>query len=141
MPNPATVREQCFRKTKAQLIDELESFERRVAVLRVGGDGDRVGPRNGPRWPQRAYKVLGAAKRVRVETPAGLLVAGCPREHLARPGASARDVLAVFVCQPSQPFITIPLPFPPEQFIPRPARLGDEHLNRSDDKIAVRRVG
>ncbi len=45
MPNPATVREQCLRKTKAQLIDELESFERRVAVLDVGGDGDKVGPR------------------------------------------------------------------------------------------------
>ncbi len=31
MPNPATVRERRLRKTKAQLIDELESFERRAA--------------------------------------------------------------------------------------------------------------
>ena len=32
MPNPATVREQRLRMTKVQLIDELESFERRVAA-------------------------------------------------------------------------------------------------------------
>ena len=31
MPNPATVRERRLRKSKAQLVDELESFERRAA--------------------------------------------------------------------------------------------------------------
>ncbi len=38
MPNPATTREQRLRKTKAQLIDELDSLERRVAALEVGRD-------------------------------------------------------------------------------------------------------
>ena len=37
MPNPATVRERRLRKSKAQLIDELESFERRVAATPEGG--------------------------------------------------------------------------------------------------------
>ncbi len=37
MPNPATVREQRLRKTKAQLIDELESFERRATATPEGG--------------------------------------------------------------------------------------------------------
>ncbi len=43
MPNPATIRKQRLRKTKAQLIDELESFERRVAALEVGRDGNASG--------------------------------------------------------------------------------------------------
>jgi len=38
MPNPATVRERRLRKTKPQLIDELDSLERRVAMLEVGRD-------------------------------------------------------------------------------------------------------
>ncbi len=33
MPNPATVRERRLRKSKAQLVDELESFERRAAAI------------------------------------------------------------------------------------------------------------
>ena len=37
MPNPATLRERRLRKTKAQLIDELETLERRTAVSGVGG--------------------------------------------------------------------------------------------------------
>ena len=36
MPNPATSRQQRLRKTKAQLIDELESLERRATALEVG---------------------------------------------------------------------------------------------------------
>ncbi len=43
MPNPATIRERCLRKTKAQLIDEIDSFERRVAALEVGQDGNASG--------------------------------------------------------------------------------------------------
>ncbi len=33
MPNPATVREQRLRKTKAQLIDEIDSLEQRAAAI------------------------------------------------------------------------------------------------------------
>ncbi len=33
MPNPATVGELRLRKTKAQLIDELESLEQRAAAF------------------------------------------------------------------------------------------------------------
>jgi PAS domain S-box-containing protein len=40
MPNLATVRERRLRKTKAQLIDEIDSFERRVVALEVGQDGN-----------------------------------------------------------------------------------------------------
>ncbi len=43
MPITATVREQRLRKTKAQLIDEIDSFERRVAALEVGRDGNASG--------------------------------------------------------------------------------------------------
>ncbi len=32
MPNPATLREQRLRKTKAQLIDEIDTLERRAAA-------------------------------------------------------------------------------------------------------------
>jgi PAS domain S-box-containing protein len=35
MPNPATLREQRLRKTKTQLSDEIDSFERRIASLDV----------------------------------------------------------------------------------------------------------
>jgi PAS domain S-box-containing protein len=35
MPNPATVREQRLRKTKAQLIDEIDSLEQRAAAIEV----------------------------------------------------------------------------------------------------------
>jgi PAS domain-containing protein len=42
MPNPATVREQRLRKTKAQLIDEIDTLEQRAAAkeaqLRVALD-------------------------------------------------------------------------------------------------------
>ncbi len=38
MPNPATVREQRLRKTKAQLIDEIETHEQRAAGT---PEGDR----------------------------------------------------------------------------------------------------
>ncbi len=40
MPSPATVRKRRLRKTKAQLIDEIDSFERRVVALEVGRDGN-----------------------------------------------------------------------------------------------------
>ena len=33
MPNPATVREQRLRKTKAQLIDEIDTLEQRSAAI------------------------------------------------------------------------------------------------------------
>ncbi len=33
MPNPATVREQRLRKTKAQLIDEIDTLEQRAAAI------------------------------------------------------------------------------------------------------------
>ncbi len=33
MPNPATVREQRLRKTKAQLIDEIDTLEQRTAAI------------------------------------------------------------------------------------------------------------
>ncbi len=33
MPNPATVREQRLRKTKAQLIDEIDTLEQRAALI------------------------------------------------------------------------------------------------------------
>ena len=36
MPNPAKVREQRLRKTNAQLVAEIDSFEQRVAALEVG---------------------------------------------------------------------------------------------------------
>ena len=39
MPNPATIREQRLRKTKAQLIDEIDTLERRDAAFEVGRDG------------------------------------------------------------------------------------------------------
>ncbi len=38
MPNPATVREQRSRKTKAQLIDEIDTLEQREAKLRLALD-------------------------------------------------------------------------------------------------------
>ncbi len=37
MPNPATVRERCLRKTKAQLIDEIDTLEQRAAATPEGG--------------------------------------------------------------------------------------------------------
>ena len=38
MPNPATTREQRRRKTKAQLIDEIDSLEQRASMpMRQGG--------------------------------------------------------------------------------------------------------
>ncbi len=37
MPNPATVREQRLRKTKAQLIDEINTLEQRAAATPEGG--------------------------------------------------------------------------------------------------------
>ncbi len=37
MPNTATVREQRLRKTKAQLIDEIDTLERRAAATPEGG--------------------------------------------------------------------------------------------------------
>ncbi len=37
MPNPATIRKQRLRKTKAQLVDELEIIERRIAGPEGGG--------------------------------------------------------------------------------------------------------
>ncbi len=43
MPSPVTLREHRLRKSKAQLVDELESFERRVAALEVGRDGSASG--------------------------------------------------------------------------------------------------
>ena len=33
MPNPATVREQHLRKSKAQLIDEIDTLEQRGAAI------------------------------------------------------------------------------------------------------------
>ncbi len=33
MPNPATLREQRLRKTKAQLIDEIDTLEQRAAAI------------------------------------------------------------------------------------------------------------
>ncbi len=33
MPNPATVRERCLRKTKAQLIDEIDTLEQCAALI------------------------------------------------------------------------------------------------------------
>ncbi len=33
MPNPATTREQRLRKTKAQLIDEIDTLEQRAASI------------------------------------------------------------------------------------------------------------
>ena len=35
MPNPATLRERRLRKTKAQLIDEIDTLEQRAAALEV----------------------------------------------------------------------------------------------------------
>jgi len=40
MPSPATVREQRLRKTKAQLIDEIDTLEQRVSSIEVA---DRSG--------------------------------------------------------------------------------------------------
>ncbi len=36
MPNPATLRGRRLRMTKAQLIDEIDTLEQRVAVLEIG---------------------------------------------------------------------------------------------------------
>ncbi len=35
MPNPATTREQRLRKTKAQLIDEIDTLEQRAAAIKA----------------------------------------------------------------------------------------------------------
>ncbi len=40
MPNPATTREQRLRKTKAQLIDEIDTLERRVSRETEGGTNE-----------------------------------------------------------------------------------------------------
>ncbi len=48
MPNPTTVRERRLRKTKAQLIDEIDSFERRVVALEGGQDGNASRDRKPP---------------------------------------------------------------------------------------------
>jgi PAS domain-containing protein len=37
MPNPAALRERRLRKTKAQLIDEIDALERRAAATPKGG--------------------------------------------------------------------------------------------------------
>ncbi len=51
MPNPATVREQRLRKTKAQLIDELESFEQRAAAIEAThGSGTPIRAKAGDRY-------------------------------------------------------------------------------------------
>ncbi len=39
MPNPATVREQRLRKTKAQLIDEIDTLEQRAAAIEAAHGG------------------------------------------------------------------------------------------------------
>jgi PAS domain S-box-containing protein len=48
MPKLTTVRERRLCKTKAQLIDEIDSFERRVAALEVGRDRSASGGRQPP---------------------------------------------------------------------------------------------
>ncbi len=35
MPNPATLREQRLRKTKAQLIDEIDTFEQHIGLINL----------------------------------------------------------------------------------------------------------
>ncbi len=51
MPNPATLRERRLRMTKAQLIDELESFERRVAAIEAtNGSGAPMRAKAGDRY-------------------------------------------------------------------------------------------
>ncbi len=51
MPNPATVRERRLRKSTAQLIDELESFERRVAAIdATNGSGAPMRAKAGDRY-------------------------------------------------------------------------------------------
>ncbi len=50
MPNPATTREQRLRKTKAQLIDEIDTLEQRAAAIEAA---------NGSSAPIRATSSLG----------------------------------------------------------------------------------
>ncbi len=39
MPNPATVRERRLRKTKAQLVDEIETLEQRATAIEAANRG------------------------------------------------------------------------------------------------------
>ncbi len=41
MPNPATIREQRLRKSKAQLIDEIDTLEQRAAAIEATYKSDR----------------------------------------------------------------------------------------------------
>ena len=44
MPNPATVRERRLRKTKAQLVDEIDTLEQRAALSEAAhGSGAPIG--------------------------------------------------------------------------------------------------
>ncbi len=51
MPNTATVREQRLRKTKAQLIDEIDTLEQRAALTEAAYKSDRpIGAKAGDRY-------------------------------------------------------------------------------------------
>ena len=51
MPNPATLREQRLRKTKAQLIDEIDTLEQRAAALEAtNGSGAPTPAKAGDRY-------------------------------------------------------------------------------------------
>ncbi len=52
MPNPATLRERRLRKTKAQLIDEIDTLERRAAVMEAAhGSGAPGRAKASERYP------------------------------------------------------------------------------------------
>ncbi len=51
MPNPATVREQRLRKTKAQLLDEIDTLEQRaIAIAATNRSGAPIGAKAGVRY-------------------------------------------------------------------------------------------
>ncbi len=68
MPSPATVRERRLRKTKAQLIDEIDTLERRAAAIEAAnGSGAPLRAKAGERDP--ADRELADLARFTSENP------------------------------------------------------------------------
>jgi len=59
MPSPATVRERRLRKTKAQLIDEIDVLEQRAAAIEAAyGSGAPLRAKAGKDDPEQAVEHL-----------------------------------------------------------------------------------
>jgi len=79
MPNPATLREQRLRKTKAQLIDEIDTLEQRAAALETANRSSAPMPaKASDRYLAKASRRSGwAARPARMNACALSMFANC----------------------------------------------------------------